>query len=100
MIVIGIIVALLFSALFSGSEIAYVSSSRLIVELRKNKGSRRARTIGDFMDKPAQFLSTMLVGNNIALVTFTILMTGVISTALASFIPSEFALGLITTIII
>ena len=70
-----IILFLFLSALFSGSEIAFVSANKLRVELKKNKGSRRGRILARFYDKPADFLGTMLVGNNIALVIFTTLMT-------------------------
>ncbi len=75
MILTWIIVSLILSALFSGSEIAFVSANKLKVELRKRKEDRRGAVIERFFDHPAQFLSTMLVGNNIALVIFTALMT-------------------------
>jgi len=70
-----ILIFLLLSALFSGSEIAFVSANKLRIELKKNKGSRRGKILAHFYDKPADFLGTMLVGNNIALVIFTNLMT-------------------------
>ncbi len=70
-----IIIFLLLSALFSGSEIAFVSANKLRVELKKNKGSRRGKILARFYEKPADFIGTMLVGNNIALVIFTNLMT-------------------------
>ncbi len=66
---------LLLSALFSGSEIAFVSANKLRIELKKKKGSRRGKILARFYDKPADFLGTMLVGNNIALVIFTNMMT-------------------------
>ncbi|MEM1357138.1 MAG: DUF21 domain-containing protein, partial [Bacteroidota bacterium] len=62
----GIIVFLLLSALFSGSEIAYISANKLRVELKKKRGTRRSRILAYWYDRPADFLSTMLVGNNIA----------------------------------
>jgi magnesium and cobalt exporter, CNNM family len=70
-----ILIFLLLSALFSGTEIAFISASKLAVELKRNKGSLQGKVLARFYDKPASFLSTMLVGNNIALVVFTILMT-------------------------
>ena len=70
-----ILLFLLLSALFSGTEIAFISASKLAVELKRSKGSRQGKVLANFYDKPASFLSTMLVGNNIALVIFTILMT-------------------------
>ena len=74
MLLTWILVSLLLSALFSGTEIAFVSASKLVVELKKKKGSRRGKILGHFYDNPSEFLGTMLIGNNIALVTFTILM--------------------------
>ncbi|MCB0638035.1 MAG: HlyC/CorC family transporter [Lewinella sp.] len=71
----GILLALLLSALFSGSEIAFVSANKLKIELKKKKGSYRSLVLSNFYDAPASFLSTMLVGNNVALVIFTYLMT-------------------------
>lgn len=70
-----ILVFLALSALFSGSEIAFVSANKLKVELRKKKSAQRGTILSGFFDKPDQFLGTMLVGNNIALVCFTLFMT-------------------------
>ena len=70
-----ILLFLLLSALFSGTEIAFISASKLQVELKRSKGSRKGTILARFYDNPTDFLSTMLVGNNIALVVFTALMT-------------------------
>lgn len=74
MLVTTIVLSLLLSALFSGAEIAFLSASKLVVELKKNKGSRRGRILAQFFDKQNDFIATMLVGNNIALVVFSTLM--------------------------
>ena len=79
MLVLAIIIFLLLSALFSGSEIAFISASKLRVELSKQKGSRQGTILARFYEKPADFLGTMLVGNNIALVVFTYLFANLIS---------------------
>lgn len=79
LLAIGIVAFLLLSALFSGSEIAYISANKLRVELKKKRGTRRSRILAYWYDRPADFLSTMLVGNNIALVFFTILIATPIS---------------------
>ncbi len=78
MLIALIILSLLLSALFSGTEIAFVSANKLRVELKKKKSARRGRIISGFYNEPASFLGTMLVGNNIALVLFTTLMTKLI----------------------
>ncbi|MEM9884645.1 MAG: hemolysin family protein [Bacteroidota bacterium] len=73
MLIFGIILLLILSAVFSGTEIAFVSASKLQVELKKNKGGKRGAVFARFFERPGRFLSTMLVGNNIALVTFSLL---------------------------
>lgn len=75
MIWIWIILFLLLSALFSGAEIAFLSANKLMIELKKKKGSVRSAILTRFYEKPSAFISTMLVGANIALVIFTVLMT-------------------------
>lgn len=97
--IIAIIVFLLLSAFFSGSEIAFISASKLGVELKKNSGSRRGRIIGDFYIRAESFLGTMLIGNNIALVAFTYFMTRILTGILPN-MPSPFLLLLVITLII
>lgn len=46
------------------------------MELKKKRGTRRSRILADWFDRPADFMSTMLVGNNLALVAFTSLISG------------------------
>ncbi|GAB5552127.1 MAG: hemolysin family protein [Saprospiraceae bacterium] len=86
-----IIFFLILSALFSGAEIAYVSANKLKVELIKKRETRRSKIITRFYDQPANFLGTMLVGNNIALVVFTFLMERALSPYLSKIIAGEFA---------
>ncbi len=110
-ILIGIVITLMFSAMFSGMEIAFISAGKLNVEIQKNKGSRRGKLIADFYEDPNSFISTMLVGNNIMLVFFTILTAIAIEDRIKAFlepnvIPSllEFStlmmMTLLTTIIV
>lgn len=82
MLITLIILFLMLSALFSGTEIAYISASKLRVELKKKKGARRGQILAGFYEDPASFLGTMLVGNNIALVVFTTLITRLIEPSL------------------
>ena len=64
------IISLIFSALFSGVEIAYISSDRVRVELDRNNGGLIARMIDRFYSNEDLFISTILVGNNIVLVIY------------------------------
>lgn len=87
--IVVILVTLLLSAFFSGSEIAFISANKLGIEVIRNKGNRRGQILSNFYEKPKGFLSTMLVGNNIALVIFTIFMTKLIEPWLAQFFGEE-----------
>lgn len=99
-IIIHILITMAFSAFFSGMEIAFVSSDKFRFEMNRNEGGITSRILSIFYHNPNNFISTMLVGNNIALVIYGILMAEIIENQLLSnFISNEFALVLIQTII-
>ncbi len=91
---------LLLSALFSGTEIAFISASKLRVELKKQKGSRKGTILAGFYDNPARFLGSMLVGNNIALVLFTMMMEELLSPIWLPFFNGPAFLLLANTLLI
>jgi CBS domain containing-hemolysin-like protein len=82
--IIGLIVTMAFSAFFSGMEIAFVSSNRLLAEMDKEKNGLSQRAISLFYRHPNNFVSTMLVGNNIALVIYGILFANIFDELLFS----------------
>lgn len=72
-LIIALLVTMLFSGFFSGMEIAFVSSNRMLAEMDREKGGLSQRCLTIFYQHPSHFVSTMLVGNNIALVVYGIL---------------------------
>ena len=98
-IIIELIITMAFSAFFSGMEIAFVSSNKLRFEMEKsNNFSTKILTI--FYRNPNNFISTMLVGNNIALVIYGILMAEIIEQhLLIGIITNEVLLVVTQTII-
>ena len=99
-IIIQILITMAFSAFFSGMEIAFVSSNKLRFEMGRSEESITSRILSIFYHNPNNFISTMLVGNNIALVIYGILMAELIEQQLlADYINNEFLLVLTQTII-
>ena len=97
--IIIIIISLLFSAFFSGMEIAYVTSNKLHLELLKQKGGFGAKFVTPLLNNPSRFIATMLVGNNIALVVYGIEMANLIEPKIRIYTDLNFLVILIQTII-
>lgn len=69
-----ILISLLFSAFFSGTEIAYLQSNRLKIEIDRKQGTLSARILSFFTRNESKFITMLLLGNNIALVVYGIFM--------------------------
>jgi len=97
---VSIAVSTLFlSAFFSGVEIAFISANKLKLELDKNTGKFPANIITFFSKNESDFITTMLVGNNIALVVYGIVMTQILTLKITYSFSSDFVLLLVQTII-
>ena len=98
-IYISLLITMAFSAFFSGMEIAFVSVDKLRFEMER-KGGITSRILSIFFKNSNEFISTMLVGNNIALVIYGILMAQIIGdNLLAGFIDNHFLMVLAQTVI-
>ena len=76
--IISISIVLLISAFFSGLEIAFVSSNKMLMEMEREDKSLTTRILDRFYRQQNNFITTLLVGNNIALVVYGILMAELI----------------------
>ena len=81
-IIIGIVITLAFSAFFSGLEIAFVSSNKMLAEMQKDKNGLSQQALSIFYKRPNNFVSTMLVGNNISLIIYGIFMAEVLDSTI------------------
>src|SRR5690606_34190849 len=83
-----IVFSLIFSALFSGIEIAFVSANKLHIELQRKEGTLSGKILSNFVKKPSRFIGTTLVGNTIALVVYGIFMASVLEPFIRETLPS------------
>lgn len=82
-----VLVSLVFSALFSGMEIAFVSANRLHIELQSKQGKISGKILATFIQNPGQFIGTTLMGNTISLVLYGIFMAYLLGPPLGYLLP-------------
>lgn len=83
------LLALFFSAIFSGYEIAYFSSNKLKIELDKKQGKRYALIIDKFLVTPDKLISTLLMGNNVAIVIYGICIAKILDPLIENYITTS-----------
>ena len=86
-----VIITLVFSAFFSGMEIAFVSSNKLRIELDKNKGLFFAKILAEFIKNPSKVLGALLLGNNIALVIYGIAMADILEPVIIRLLTPQYS---------
>ncbi|HAS59573.1 MAG TPA: hemolysin [Algoriphagus sp.] len=84
---IYVIITLLFSAFFSGIEIAYISANKLQIELQSKQGALSGKVLSSFIKRPGQFIGTTLMGNTISLVLYGIFMAYLLEYPLDAWLP-------------
>ena len=100
MLILGIIVFTVLSAVFSGTEIAFVSANRVGIEIEKNKNSLKARILASFYNKPKEFIGVMLIGNNISIVILTFLFSEILDPFVLKLTHNDIGILFIETMII
>jgi len=93
------ILSVLFSAFFSGTEIAFLSSNKLKIELDHTQGAFSGKILSKFVQRPSRFIGTLLVGNNIALVVYSLLMEEMLAPGLFEFGLDEASQVLVITVV-
>ena len=84
-----IALTLIFSAFFSGMEMAFISANKLRVELDKKQGLLTGRIVALFINNSAHYITTMLIGNNISLVIYGLIMASLLEPAIAIYIQNQ-----------
>lgn len=88
---IKIFISLIFSFLFSGIEIAFLSANKLQIELQGKQGILSGKIFSKFIKKPSLFIGTTLIGNTIALVLYGIFMAQLLEPYLQLWLPESFS---------
>jgi CBS domain containing-hemolysin-like protein len=94
-----ILLTLLFSAFFSGMEIAFVTSNKLRLQMDMQKENLTSSILSIFYAHPDRFISTILVGNNIALVIYGMEMAVLLEPFLVNLLPNAALVGLTQTFV-
>ncbi|MCF6214026.1 MAG: hemolysin family protein [Flavobacteriaceae bacterium] len=97
--IIVILFSIAASAFFSGMEIAFISSNKLYIELEKKGNGFVGILLKKLTKNPSNFITTMLIGNNIALVVFGFYMAEFLMPFIAPYIANDFFTFLIQTVI-
>ncbi len=97
--ILVILISILLSAFFSGMEIAFISSNKLHIELEKKRDGFLPSILRRLTKDSSRFITTMLVGNNIALVVYSFFMGDLIMNLFSNTGLNEFTLLLIQTVI-
>jgi CBS domain containing-hemolysin-like protein len=88
--VVYVVITLIFSAFFSGIEIAYISANKLQIELQKKQGMWSGKVLSKFLARPGQFIGTTLIGNTIMLVLYGTFMAFLLDDPLRNLFPESF----------
>ena len=97
--ILVIFIAIIFSAFFSGMEIAFITANKLRIELDRKQGVSGSQFIRIFNNNPGQYIATMLIGNNVALVVYGLFFSRLLGPILTPLIGSDLAVLILNTVI-
>jgi len=97
--ILVIFIAIIFSAFFSGMEIAFITANKLRIELDRKQGVSGSQFIRIFNNNPGQYIATMLIGNNVALVVYGLFFSRLLGPVLTPLIGSDLAVLILNTVI-
>jgi CBS domain containing-hemolysin-like protein len=97
--ILVILIAIILSAFFSGMEIAFVTSNKLRIELDRKQGVFGSEILKLFTNNPGQYIATMLIGNNIALVVYGLVFSSILRGVLSPLIDSDLLILILNTLI-
>ena len=99
--IVIIVICLILCAFFSGMEIAFISANKIYLEIEKKQDNFISQTLTKLTEKPSQFITTMLVGNNIALVVYGFFMGDLLTNYIVSlgYNLSSFSILMLQTVI-
>lgn len=96
---VAVVICLLTCGFFAGMEIAFLSANKLRIELRSKQGNFTAMLLSRYLKNPSDFISTVLVANNLALVIYGIYMGEILDVSIGNLIASKFFKFFIITIL-
>jgi CBS domain containing-hemolysin-like protein len=94
-----IIICLILSAFFSGMEMAFFSANRLRIELDRRQGIFSSRIVSFFIKHPERYLATILIGNNVVLVIYSLIVAELLGPFLQTYIMGSVSILLIQTVL-
>jgi CBS domain containing-hemolysin-like protein len=97
--VVVIFLAIIFCAFFSGMEIAFITANKLRIELDRKQGEFGSQIIKIFTNNPGQYIATMLIGNNVALVVYGLFFSRLLGPVLTPLIGSDLIVIILNTVI-
>jgi CBS domain containing-hemolysin-like protein len=97
--ILVIFLAIIFCAFFSGMEIAFITANKLRIELDRKQGEFGSKIIKIFTNNPGQYIATMLIGNNVALVVYGLFFSRLLGPVLTPLIGSDLVVIIVNTVI-